>query len=135
MAMTPIAPLPCGRDAATVWDRAAAGRPPDGHERTCPHCTAARADAAGLDTVVRRMAHRDATELAPPPEMLDRVVTAVNGPLRPADLLVLPSPYGRARLARPAAAAVLRHVVDGMAGLRARSCRIEQPPTAAGRWR
>jgi hypothetical protein len=118
-----IAPLACGRDAATVWDRAAAGTPQDEHERGCPHCTAAYADARGLDRVVHRLA---AEELEPPPSVMDRVMTAVVTEFRPHDVLALPSPHGPARLSRPAAAAVLRHVVDGMGGLRARSCRIEQ---------
>ena len=40
---------------------------------------------------------------------------------------MLDSPLTPNRLARSAAATVLRAVVDGMDGLRARSCRIEQP--------
>jgi len=123
----PAPRLACGRDAALVWDRAAAGTPPDAHERDCPHCNAAFADAQGLDAVVHRMASQ---ELEPPPSMMDRVMAAVLTELRPHDLLTLSSPHGPARLSRPAAAAVLRHVVDRMDGLRARSCRIEQPTGA-----
>ncbi|WP_433556298.1 Asp23/Gls24 family envelope stress response protein [Pseudonocardia xinjiangensis] len=115
--------LGCGRDAALAWDRAAAGTAPDEHERDCPHCGAAFADARGLDAVVHRMASE---ELEPPPSTMDRVMAAVLTELRPHDLLTLPSPHGPVRLSRPAAAAVLRHVVDRMDGLRARSCRIEQ---------
>ena len=123
----PAPRLACGRDAALVWDRAAAGTPPDVHERDCPHCNATFADAQGLDAVVHRMASQ---ELEPPPSMMDRVMAAVLTELRPHDLLTLSSPHGPARLSRPAAAAVLRHVVDRMDGLRARSCRIEQPTEA-----
>lgn len=119
----PLEPLACGRDAATVWDRAEAGTPPDAHERGCPHCTAAYADAGGLNSVVHRMA---AEELAPPATVMDRVVGAMLSELRPYDLLTLASPHGPAHLSRPAAAAVLRNVVDRMGGVRARSCRIEQ---------
>lgn len=120
----PIAPLACGRDAAAVWDRATAGIPPDEHERACPHCGAAYADAQGLDALVHRMAR---TDLQPPPAVLERVMTTVVSELPPSDVLALPSPHGPASLARPAAAALLRLVVDRMGGLRARSCRIEQP--------
>jgi hypothetical protein len=120
----PIAPLACGRDAATVWDRVAAGLAPDEHERGCPHCAAAIADARGLSGVVHRMA---AEPVVPPPSVLDRVMQAVRTEFRQRDLLALGSPLGPARLSRPAAAAVLRHVADRMAGVRARSCRIEQP--------
>lgn len=124
-----IDPLACGRDAAQVWDDAVAGRL-DEHEATCPHCLAATADALRLDGVVHRMA---AEQPVPPPSVLDRVMTAVAdtvaAELRPQDMLELYSPAGPARLSRPAAARVLRHVVDGMDGMRARSCRIEQEPT------
>lgn len=121
----PAEPLACGRDAAAVWDRAEAGTPPDEHERNCPHCTAAYADAGRLGTLVNRMA---AEEIEPPPSMVDAVMTAVMNELRPPDVLLLESPHGPNRLGRPAAAAVLRGVVDRMDGLRARSCRIEQVP-------
>jgi hypothetical protein len=127
----PIAPLACGRDAATVWDRAAAGLPPDEHERGCPHCAAAYADALGLDAVVHRMAAQDLQDLEPPSSVLDRVLTTLAERVHAHDVLTLASPHGPARLAHPAAAAVLRHVVDGMDGLRARSCRIEQPDGGA----
>ena len=121
MAMTDL--LACGRAAASVWDRAAAGLPPDGHERACVHCRLAAADARGLGELVGRLAEEP---LEPPPSVLDRVMDAVRTELRPHDVLTLPSPHGPARLSRAAAAGVLRHTVDGMGGLRARSCRIEQ---------
>lgn len=120
-----LEPLACGRDAAAVWDRAVADVPPDEHERGCPHCTAVRADAARLSALVHRMAVED---IEPPPSVMDRVMGAVMSELRPHDVLMLESPHGPNRLGRPAAAAVLRSVVDRMDGLRARSCRIEQVP-------
>jgi len=119
----PIAPLGCGRDAALVWDRAEAGLPPDEHERDCPHCSAAFAEADRLHRLVHRMA---AEPVEPPPSVLERAMGAVRTEFRQRDLLELASPHGAARLSRPAAAAVLRHAVDRMAGVRARSCRIEQ---------
>jgi hypothetical protein len=120
---TPIARLACGRDAALVWDRAEAWLAPDEHERGCPHCGAAFADAEGLRSVVHRMA---AEPVEPPPSVMDRVMTAVRSEFHAYDVLTLASPHGPARLSRPAAAAVLRHAADRMSGLRARSCRIEQ---------
>jgi hypothetical protein len=119
----PVAPLACGRDPALLWDRAADGVALDGHERACPHCRAAYADAQGLDAVVHRMA---AQRFEPPDTVLSRVMTAVATELRPHELLTLPSLHGPARLSTPAAAAALRRVVDGMGGLRARSCRLTQ---------
>lgn len=121
--------LACGRDATQVWDRAEAGAERDAHELTCPHCVATIADAQGLDLVVHRMAIQ---LLAPPPSVLDRVMGAVLAELRPHDLVALDSPHGPAGISRPAAAAVLRRTVDAMAGIRARSCQIEQvSPSAA----
>ncbi|WP_250549881.1 Asp23/Gls24 family envelope stress response protein [Pseudonocardia sp. H11422] len=125
---TPIEPLACGRDAAVVWDHATAGTL-DEHERGCPYCAAATTDARRLDAVVHRMA---AEPVQPPPSVMDRVMGAVLAELRPHDVLELDSARGPARLSRPAAAAVLRHVVDGMDGMRARSCRIEQLEPVTG---
>ena len=113
--------LACGRDAARVWEDAEAGRL-DEHERSCPHCGSTVADRERLAGLVGRMA---AQELRPPPNLVEQVVTAVVADLRPHDLLELGD---GSWLARPAAAATLRHVVDSMDGLRARSCRIVQDP-------
>jgi hypothetical protein len=114
-----IAPLPCGRDAALIWEQDGL----DPHQRDCPHCRAAFEDARGLHAAVARLAARP---VPPPPGVVDRVMGAVRAELRPYDTLALPSPLGPAAVGRPAAATVLRRVVDGMAGVRARSCRIEQ---------
>jgi hypothetical protein len=123
-----IATLRCGRDAAVVWDRAEAGLAPDEHERGCPHCGAAFADAAGLHSVVHRMA---AEPLELPGSVLGQAMQAVRTQFHSYDVLALASPAGPVRLSRPAAAAVLRHAVDRMSGVSARSCRIEQDPGGA----
>jgi hypothetical protein len=73
-----------------------------------------------------------AEPLEPPPSVLERVMGAVRVELGAHHLLTLESPHGPVRLSRPAAAAVLRHAVDRMAGVRARSCRIEQVPRPEG---
>jgi hypothetical protein len=128
--MAAIAPLPCGRDAAVAWDRAEEGRPPDVHERDCPYCSAVYADALRLEAIVHRMAVAPAQ---PPPSVLETVMGGVRAAPRLEEALRLDSPLGPNRLARAAAAAVLRTAVDAMDGMRARSCRIEQPgpgPTA-----
>ena len=117
-------PLACGRDAVRVWEHAEADGL-DEHERTCPHCRSTVADRERLAGLVDRMA---AQQMQPPPNVVEQVVAAAAGDLRPHDLLELGD---GAWLARPAAAAALRHVVDSMDGLRARSCRITQDPGAA----
>lgn len=127
MEVTGTAPLACGRDAALVWDRAAAGLPLDAHGRECPHCSAAYADARRLETTVHRMAVEPVQMPAQALEaVLGRVLDAARTRRQP-ETLRLDSPLGPNRLARAAAAAVLRAVVDAMDGMRARSCRIEQP--------
>ncbi|WP_224391863.1 Asp23/Gls24 family envelope stress response protein [Pseudonocardia sp. ICBG1293] len=114
-----VEPLACGRDAADVWEHAAAGVL-DEHELTCPHCLRARADSEHLGGLVARMA---AEPLRPPPSVLEQVMGAVVADLRPHELLELgPDAW----LGRPTAEAALRHVVDTMDGLRARRCRIER---------
>lgn len=118
--------LACGRDAATVWEHARSGAPPDGHERGCPSCQGVRADAGRLDAMVARLAQLD---VAPPPAVVDRVLTAVRTQLRPHELLALGSPLGPAAISATAAAAVLRGVVDRVSAVRARSCRITQAAT------
>ena len=123
-----IEPLACGRDAALVWDKAEEGRPLDAHERGCPHCSAVYADARRLDATVHRMADEP---VAPPPSTLATVMGAVRAALRPEEALLLDSPLGPNRLARAAATAVLRTAVDAVDGMRARSCRIEQPGPGA----
>ncbi|MGE0844500.1 MAG: Asp23/Gls24 family envelope stress response protein [Candidatus Nanopelagicales bacterium] len=127
-ANAPVEPLACGRDAAEVWDHAEAGTL-DEHERSCPHCGAAAADARGLEAMVGRLAQEP---LIPPASVVDRVVGAVLAELRPRDLIPLDSPHGPAALDATAAAAVLRGVVDAMAGMRARSCRITRPSATGG---
>lgn len=121
----PVEQLACGRDAARVWEHAETGEL-DEHERTCPHCLSTTADRERLSGLVGRMA---AQEIPPPPTtLLEQVMTAVVAYLRPHDLLDLGDDGW---LSRPAAASALRHVVDGMDGMRARSCRITQGPAPA----
>lgn len=123
MAVEQVEPLACGRDAAEVWEHAAAGTL-DEHERSCPYCGAARAGHDRLGGPAARMA---AEPLRPPPSLLGRVTGAAVAGLRPHELLEIgPDAW----LGRPAAQAALRHVVDTADGLRARHCRIEQQGTA-----
>jgi hypothetical protein len=125
--MGEIAPLACGRDAALVWDRAEAGLPLDPHGRDCPYCSAAYAEARQLDVAVHRMAEEPVQMPAEAAEaVLGRVLETARSKRQP-EALRLDSPLGPNRLARAAAAAALRAVVDAMDGMRARSCRIEQP--------
>lgn len=117
--------LGCGREPAKVWEHAAAGRL-DRHEASCPHCQTTVADQASLQAGIRELID-EPIEL--PPSLLDQVMAVVRVELR-RDYLPLPTRYGTARLQQRSAAAVLRHAVDQMSGIRARSCRIS-PATDA----
>lgn len=125
---TDVALLACGRDAAEVWDRVAAGRC-GVHERDCPHCQAVAQDQRLLAEAITALADE---ALEPPPSLVERVMGAVLAELRPTDYLPLPTRRGRARIDRIAAARVLRHAVDQMSELRVRSCQINvtTPPPA-----
>jgi hypothetical protein len=114
--------LPCGRKAADVWEHAETGTL-DPHERGCSHCQAVAADAQILATAAAELA---AEIIEPPSSLLDRVMGAVRAEVRH-DYLPLPTQHGPARLERHGAAAVLRHAIDQMPGVRARSCRISIP--------
>ena len=114
--------LACGRDAAGVWEDAETGRL-DAHEHRCPHCQAVTADAVVLHASTAELA---AEPIEPPPALVDRVMSMVRTELRH-DYLPLPARHGPARIEHRSAAAVLRHAVDQMPGVRARSCRITMP--------
>ncbi len=121
-----VALLSCGRDAAKVWERAAAGRP-SSHDRSCPHCQAVTDDQRLLATAVAALVD-EAVE--PPPSLTERVMGAVLAELRPAHYLPLPTRHGHARIDRITAAGVLRRAVSQMSALRVRSCQIHliEPP-------
>lgn len=115
-----VALLACGRDAAKVWERAAAGLPSI-HDGTCPHCQAVADDQRLLATAVTALVD-EAVE--PPTSLTERVMGAVLAELRPAHYLPLPTRHGPARIDRVTAAGVLRHAVAQMSALRVRSCQI-----------
>jgi hypothetical protein len=115
-----VALLACGRDAAKVWERAAAGRPST-HERACPHCQAVADDQRLLATAVAALVD-EAVE--PPTSLTERVMGTVLAELRPAHYLPLPTRHGHARIDRVTAAGVLRHAVAQMSALRVRSCQL-----------
>jgi hypothetical protein len=115
-----VALLACGRDAAKVWERAAAGLPST-HDGACPHCQAVADDQRLLATAVTALVD-EAVE--PPTSLTERVMGAVLAELRPAHYLPLPTRHGHARIDRVTAAGVLRYAVAQMSALRVRSCQI-----------
>ncbi|HEX2130249.1 MAG TPA: Asp23/Gls24 family envelope stress response protein [Actinophytocola sp.] len=112
--------LPCGRDVDEVWS--GLGEPVDVHERDCPHCRATRGSLLVLRDVTRELAD-DETE--PSRDLTGRIMAAVRADLRRHDLLPLPTPEpGSLEVSAQAVAAVVRFAADGVAGVRARRCRV-----------
>jgi len=119
--------LPCGRyveDIAVHLDHGGS----DAHSRTCEHCLVAR-ESLGRLAVATQLLRDDPA--APPPNLLDRIMSAVRAEFRSSDALPLPTPSGPSQVAHAAVAAVLRYAADGVTGVWSRHCRIT-PVTANG---
>lgn len=112
--------LICGRDPSEVWDHAVAGHL-DAHERGCTSCQAVVADYHSLRGPVSQYLSEP---VEPPTSLAERIMARVRAELRPREWLILGSPHGPVRLKRSAAAAVQRHLIDQVPGVRARRCRI-----------
>lgn len=121
-------PLPCGRLVEDVFEDAQAARA-DAHSAACEHCATARRSLHQL-TEATRLLVQDPAE--PPPGLLDRVMAAVRAELRRGAALPLPARLGPAEISEQAVAVVLRYAADGVAGARARSCRIAAEPDRPG---
>lgn len=118
--------LPCGRLLSEVWDAADRGVT-DPHQRSCPHCTAARAELGSLGEAVREaiedegpdeVARWDASELA------ERVMDVVRLELRPGRTLPIGAVDEDLWIVEAAAAKTVRSAVDTVPGVRAGSCRV-----------
>lgn len=124
-------PLPCGRLVEDVWEDLEASRRTD-HEAQCEHCGTARRSLEQLAEATRLLLHDPAE---PPPGLLDRIMAAVRAEVRRSERLPLPSEFGPAEVSEPAVAVVLRFAADRVAGVRARSCRIQLDDEGAVRVR
>ncbi|TCC32582.1 Asp23/Gls24 family envelope stress response protein [Kribbella sindirgiensis] len=127
--VTDLHPLACGRTVEDVWDDLDSGRT-TAHLKDCPHCRTARASLGQLADATAFLID-DPAEV--PAGLLDRVMSAVRADLSLGRTLALPTGAAQVDLSVSALAAVLRYAVDGVAGIRARHCRIElvtdQPDT------
>lgn len=119
--------LPCERLVEDLFDDLDAGRS-DEHRVTCEHCATAERSLHHLLEATRALIDDPAE---PPPNLLDRIMGAVRAELRRVDVLPLPAELGPADISAQAVASVLRYAVDTVAGVRARSCRIELEPDHA----
>ncbi|WP_030515544.1 anti-sigma factor [Nocardia sp. NRRL WC-3656] len=117
--------LPCGRSVEQVWDRldAVEAGLADEHESDCPHCAAARESLLTLRAATRELVDEPDP---PPPAMFDRIMSAVRAEVRRGRMVSLATPNpGSVEVSEQAIAAVLRYAADTVAGVRARSCRID----------
>ncbi len=117
--------LPCGRDVEQVWETIDLS---DQHTRSCPHCAAVRESLLVLRSATEEMARE---EVEPPSDLVSRVMSAVRADVRRSDVVPLPGD-GLARISTRAVAAVLRYAADGVAGVRARGCRVTEVPESTG---
>jgi hypothetical protein len=119
--------LPCGQDAAVLWEHVNAGEL-DEHELVCPHCQAAAEGFRALREATGDLAEAD---LAPPRDLTERIMRAVRSERRrDAFLPVAETGLGPIRVAAQAAAVVVRFAADQARGVAARSCTVE--PLADG---
>lgn len=121
-------PLPCGRLVEEVFDDVEAGLT-DAHGARCEHCATARRSLHQLAAATRLLV-QDPAE--PPPRLLDRVMAAVRVELRRGATLPLPAELGPADVSEQAVAVALRYAADSVAGVWARSCRLEVEPHRPG---
>ncbi len=70
--------LPCGHSIEDLWDRMQTGTL-GLHERSCPHCLTATDGLAALADATRALR---ADTAGPPPDLLTRVMTAVQADVR-----------------------------------------------------
>ena len=115
--------LPCGRDAAVLWEHLSAGGL-DEHELGCPHCQAASEGFRALREATGDLAEAD---VAPPRDLTERIMRAVRTERRRDVFLpVAETGLGPIRVATQAAAVVVRFAADQVPGVAARSCTVEQ---------
>jgi len=116
-------PLPCGQDAAQLWEDVTAGQL-DEHELGCPHCQAASEGFRALRETTGDLAE---TDVVPPRDLTERIMRAVRTERRrDAFLAVAGTELGPIRVATQAAAVLMRFAADQAPGVAARSCRVEQ---------
>jgi uncharacterized alkaline shock family protein YloU len=123
--------LPCGQDAAILWEHVAVGEL-DEHELECEHCQAASAGFLALREATGELTEAD---LAPPRDLTERIMRAVRTERRrDAFVPVALTELGPIRIAAQAAAVVVRFAADQAAGVVSRSCAIEQIADAPDGW-
>ncbi len=124
-------PLPCGQDAAILWEHVTLGEL-DEHELECEHCQAA---SAGFRALLEATGELTEADVAPPRDLTERIMRAVRTERRrDAFLPVALTDLGPIRVAAQAAAVVVRFAADQAAGVAARSCSVEQVADGPDGW-
>lgn len=130
MALDPIPPrelLPCGRDADTVAEDAAAGRS-DEHETQCPYCSSILAGAAAVDAAAAVLAQD--TDADPSPGLVPAVMQTVWSELRPGRRIALPSGAGSTFVTETAVMSAITGELDLISDLTVRRIRLAAPAAA-----
>jgi hypothetical protein len=124
MALEPIPPrelLPCGRDADTVAEHAAAGAPDD-HERACPYCGEIITGSAAVDAAATELAQD--TDTDPSPGLVPAVMQTVWSELRPGRRIPLPSGDGTTFATETAVISAITGELDLISDLTVRRIRL-----------
>lgn len=124
MALEPIPPqelLPCGRDADTVAEHAAAGAPDD-HERECPYCGEIITGSAAVNAAATALAQD--TDADPSPGLVPAVMQTVWSELRPGRRIPLPSGDGTIFATETAVISAITGELDLISDLTVRRIRL-----------
>lgn len=123
--------LPCGQDAAILWEHVATGELNE-HELECEHCQAASAGFIALREATGELTEAD---VVPPRDLTERIMRAVRIERRRDTFVpVALTQLGPIRIAAQAGAVVVRFAADQAAGVAARSCKVEQVAGGPDGW-
>jgi uncharacterized alkaline shock family protein YloU len=123
--------LPCGQDAAVLWEDVTAGELSE-HELDCPHCQAASAGFRALQEATGEFSEID---VVLPRDLTDRIMRAVRAERRRDSYLpVARTEFGPIRITTQAAAVVVRFAADQATGVAARSCLVQQLADGPDGW-
>lgn len=119
--------LSCGRSIDDVWGHLSGA--PDEHERDCPYCLEARARLLRLSIATAELRAAEAADpaLQPADSFTTSVMTLVRAEVRRGRTLTLDLDDGPGlTISEQAVVGLVWAAADGVAGVRARRCRVQQ---------
>ena len=121
--------LACGRSWDALLEHVADGRdrPVDQHQRTCPHCQAARAELERVWAPVRSLA---AEPVRAPRALLSKVMQQVHAAAEQSWYTLIPAEQGSTRIAARVIATLARRAAARVPGVRVVLGRTTEPRAA-----